>query len=541
MATSCHDGTWDAPSADEGMAAYGNPSIKDSNVKTIAEVKALFAEEISSGSLKQVTEPMQIKGIVVGNDEGGNIYNSIYIQDQTGAMAISIGQSGLYGAFSVGQCVLIELNGLYVGGYGKQPQIGTTYTNPNKEGDTPQVGRMTRYMWQEHYKLIPAIEGLAATPTVVKWNFNSLDIAKDCGKLITLKGVELPDADGKAVFAPSDGSVTLTANCANRTIKGLSDVVLRTSTFADFANQVLPSGRVDITGVATRYNDTWQILMRTPSDIQPTTLADDDVPPTAQPSGSGTAADPYNVQGIIEAMKDLTSGTTTDKEYYVHGYITKVGGFNDKYSNISYFISDDKEGNMNSFYVYGGLGLNKAKFSSVDDLKVGDEVTICGKITNYNGTIEFQNSNYLVSHNGNGSGGDDNGDDNGGDSGEATGDGTLENPFNALAAIAYAQSVGEQESDKEVYIKGKVAAITEQYGATQYGNATFTISDDGKAVNTFTVYRALYLGNVKYTEGDLLYEGDDVVICGKVTNFKGNTPETVTGKAYLYSLNGETE
>lgn len=400
MAASCMEGSWDAPSAETGMGAYGNPGIQATNVKTIAEVKALYAEEISSGSLKQVTEPMQIQGIVVGNDEGGNIYNSIYIQDETGAMAISIGQSGLYGAFGVGQCVLIELNGLYVGGYGKQPQIGTTYTNPNKEGATPQVGRMTRYTWQEHYRLIPAIEGLAATPKEVKWNFNTLDLAEDCGKLITLKGVELSDANGTNVFAPADGSVTLTANCANRIIKGLSDVVLRTSTYADFANQVLPTGRVDITGVASRYNDTWQILMRTDKDIQPTTLADDDVPPTAQPSGSGTAADPYNVQGIIEAMKDLASGSTTDKEYYVHGYITKIGGFNDRYSNISYFISDDQDGNMNSFYVYGGLGLNKAKFASADDLKVGDEVTICGKITNYNGTIEFQNSNYLVELNG---------------------------------------------------------------------------------------------------------------------------------------------
>ena len=149
---------------------------------------------------------------MTGNDVGGNIYNSLYIQDNTGAIAISIGQGGLYGAFSVGQTVLIELNGLYIGGYGKQPQLGTTYTNPNKEGATPQVGRMTRYAWGEHYKLVPSIDGLIVNPLEVKYNLNSLDIAKDCGKLITLKGVELGEADGKAVFAPSDGSVTLTAN-----------------------------------------------------------------------------------------------------------------------------------------------------------------------------------------------------------------------------------------------------------------------------------------------------------------------------------------
>ena len=229
LTTSCMKGDWNAPSDETGMAAYGNQDIKATNLKTIAELKALYATEINGNSLAQVTKPMQIMGVVTGNDVGGNIYNSLYIQDNTGAIAISVGQGGLYGSFSVGQTVLIELNGLYVGGYGKQPQIGTTYTNPNKEGATPQVGRMTRYTWQEHYKLIPAVEGLIVAPIEAKFNLNSLDIANDCAKLITLKGVTLAEADGKAVFAPSDGSVSLTANCANRTIKGVSNVVLRTS------------------------------------------------------------------------------------------------------------------------------------------------------------------------------------------------------------------------------------------------------------------------------------------------------------------------
>ena len=391
LTTSCMKGDWDAPSEEVGMASYGNQDIKPTNLKTIAELKELYANEINNNSLAQVTQPMQIQGIVTGNDVEGNIYNSLYIQDNTGAIAISVGQGGLYSAFSVGQTVLIELNGLYIGGYGKQPQLGTTYTNPNKEGAT------TRYTWAEHYKLVPAVEGLTVTPTVVKFNLSSLDIEKDCGKLITLKGVELSQADGKAVFAPSnDPTVTLTANCANRTIKGLSDVVLRTSTYADFAKYPLPTGRVDITGVASRYNDTWQFLMRDYNDIQPTTLSPDDVPPTFEPSGKGTATAPYNVAGIINATKDLTSGTTTSKEYYVAGYITKVSDFSDKYSSISYYISDDMEGLSESFYVYSGLGLNKKKFTSKDDLKVGDEVIVCGKITNFNGIIEFQSNNYLI-------------------------------------------------------------------------------------------------------------------------------------------------
>lgn len=269
FAASCHDdGDWGGQETEDptyGMEAYGNQSLTATNLKSIAEVKAMFSSEISGGSLKQVTEPMQIQGVVVGNDEGGNIYQSLYIQDATAAISISIAQAGLYGPFSIGQAVLVELNGLYVGGYGEQPQIGTIYTNP-KNGNV-QTGRMSRYEWLRHYKLLKGIDGLTATPIEVT-SMSGLDLTKDCCKLITLKGVELTEANGKAVYAPTDGSVTLTSNCANRNIKGMSNVVVRTSTYADFANAVMPTGKVNITGIASRFNKTWQILMRTENDIQ---------------------------------------------------------------------------------------------------------------------------------------------------------------------------------------------------------------------------------------------------------------------------------
>ena len=398
LTTSCMKGSWDAPSDEVGMSAYGNQDIKASNLKTIAEVKALFATEINGNSLKQVTQPMQIMGLVTGNDVGGNIYNSLYIQDNTGAIAISVGQGGLYGAFSVGQTVLIELNGLYIGGYGKQPQIGTTYTNPNKEGATPQVGRMTRYTWQEHYKLIPTVDGLIVTPLEAIYNLNKLDIAQDCGKLITLKGVTLAEADGKAVFAPSDGSVTLTANCANRTIKGLSNVVLRTSTYADFAKQPLPTGRVDITGVATRYNDTWQFLMRDINDIKESTT---EPAPEPTPTGKGTLADPYNAAGVAAYTKTLAADKQSSTDIYTTGIITSISEIDTEgsFGNATYSISDDADGYTGSFQIYRGLGLNGEKFSKAGAkiIKVGDVVTIKGKVVNYKGnTPQYAQGSTIV-------------------------------------------------------------------------------------------------------------------------------------------------
>ena len=398
LTTSCMKGSWDAPSDEVGMAAYGNQDIQATNLKTIAELKALYATEINGNSLAQVTKPMQIMGLVTGNDVGGNIYNSLYIQDNTGAIAISVGQGGLYGPFSVGQCVLIELNGLYVGGYGKQPQIGTTYTNPNKEGATPQVGRMTRYTWQEHYKLISGVDGLMINPIEAKYNLNKLDIAQDCGKLITLKGVTLAEADGKAVFAPSDGSVSLTANCANRTIKGLSNVVLRTSTYADFANYPLPTGRVDITGVATRYNDTWQFLMRDINDIKESQT---EPAPEPTPKGSGTLADPYNAAGVLAYTKSLAADKQSTKDIYTTGIITSISEIDTEgnFGNATYSISDDADGYTGSFQIYRGLGLNGEKFSKAGAkiIKVGDVVTIKGKVVNYKGnTPQYAQGSTIV-------------------------------------------------------------------------------------------------------------------------------------------------
>ena len=125
---------------------------------------------------------------------------------------------------------------------------------------------------------------------------------------------------------------------------------------------------------------------------------------------------------------------------------------------------------------------------------------------------------------------------------EPAGTGTQADPFNVQGVLEYVTGLGaDVQSDKDVYIKGYVTTIKEQYSA-QYGNAQFTISDSKEGGNTFTFYRGLFLGNKKWEEGNAtITEGDEVIICGKVVNYKGTTPETVQNAAYLYSLNGKTE
>lgn len=116
----------------------------------------------------------------------------------------------------------------------------------------------------------------------------------------------------------------------------------------------------------------------------------------------------------------------------------------------------------------------------------------------------------------------------------AEGNGTLEEPFNVAAVIKYVQELGaDVESPEKVYIKGIVCSTKEI--SAQFGNATFDISADGElAGEKFTVYRAKGLNNQNIKSEDDVQVGDEVIVYGNVVNYKGNTPETTQGKAYIH-------
>ncbi|MCI5855546.1 MAG: hypothetical protein SPI57_06935 [Prevotella sp.] len=263
--------------------------------------------------------------------------------------------------------------------------------------------------------------------------------------------------------------------------------------------------------------------------------------------GDGTLASPFNAIAANECAKKLASGEETASDVYIKGVISKVKeAFSTQFGNGTFYISEDGT-TTNDFYVYRAYYIDNKKFADGDtQIEVGDTVIVCGKITNYNGTYEtVQNKAYIYQlkkkDGATIGGGDEPGTEEPSTPGESTGDGSLNNPYNVAAVLAKTQALGaDEKTTEDCYFKGKVVSITENYGTT-FGNASFYVSDDGTSANQFLVWRANYLGNKKYASGDLLKEGDEVIICGKLVNFKGNTPETVQGEAYLYSLNGKTE
>lgn len=93
-----------------------------------------------------------------------------------------------------------------------------------------------------------------------------------------------------------------------------------------------------------------------------------------------------------EIAEGLASEAVAEGTYYVYGTVKKLHSKHtqetiDQYGNGSFYIVD-KTGDKDDFLAYQVYGLNKQKFTSVDQVAVGDHVVICCHITNYNGTLE---------------------------------------------------------------------------------------------------------------------------------------------------------
>lgn len=84
--------------------------------------------------------------------------------------------------------------------------------------------------------------------------------------------------------------------------------------------------------------------------------------------------------------------------------------------------------------------------------------------------------------------------------------------------------------DTEVYVKGIIYNIKEV--STQYGNATYTLTDDATGQNTIVVYRGYYLNGDKFTAEGQINVGDEVIVYGKLMNYNGTSQIAQGSKIY---------
>ena len=224
---------------------------------------------------------------------------------------------------------------------------------------------------------------------------------------------------------------------------------------------------------------------------------------TSEAKGTGTQADPFNVAA---ALAYITAGQNLDKEVYVAGTVTDYKGFDAKYGSAGYSLTDDGTGNK--LVVFGGKYLGNVKFTSNDQLKNGDKVTVCGKLVNFNGTKEFAAKNYIYELNGKKAGGTA--------PAPAPDLNTEETAWTPEQAVEKIKAEADGVLDGEAYVKGKIASV-ENYNA-KFKSMDYYVSTNGTD-KTLYIYSGKGLNGADFgAKGDLKV-GQEVIIKGLLTKY----------------------
>ncbi len=240
--------------------------------------------------------------------------------------------------------------------------------------------------------------------------------------------------------------------------------------------------------------------------------------------GTGIANTPATAYSVAKAKELIAAGVGLDAEVYTKGFITAIDAVNvGTYGNATYYINDTKGSTGGQLCVWRGYYLDGAKFTATDQIGVGDEVIVKGKLINYNGTYEIATGNHIHSIT------------------KAEKDPNAVNIANTpetaySVAKAHQLIAAGKGLETSVYVVGSITNIKEV--SPSYGNATYTIQDAGDPASlSLVIYRGKYLNNTKFTAEDQIKLGDRVVVFGKLIDYNG-TYEMASGN-YIYSINEE--
>lgn len=240
----------------------------DPKLTKTKEVAALYTEAINPVLIPPsvilntptYTEDDIIEAYVISSDEGGNFYKSMYFQPLDGSKGfnLSVDEGNTYTKnFPPGKKVFLKLKGLAYASPSDLARGLIFGAPPTEQYDVDRLSAIT-------YKnfLIPSCDVINEDEIIHKI---TLDKAISGVYLNTL--VEIDDVQFKidcANYSKTDYDTSLKITNGTRTLD------VRTSRFANFAGFIVPSGRGKIRGVLTRYNSTYQIILRTERDVNMT-------------------------------------------------------------------------------------------------------------------------------------------------------------------------------------------------------------------------------------------------------------------------------
>lgn len=258
-------------------------------------------------------EDIILGGRVIASDEGGNIYQNVMLQDETGAVAIAVltssndGLSDLSARYKVGEEMYINVTGLYAGKYAGLFQIGTE----DEYNGTPQTGKMPATDFLSHTFLngLPdpsKVNVLEMTIPEINSATSVEDQQKYQSQLVRISDVSFIGG-GEQTWGETGSSST----AVNRYLIDANGnrLLVRNSNRSDFCDQVLPAGHGTVEGIMGYFNGTWQFLFRTPKDC--TGFEGESYAPTIE--GEGTAEIPYTVGAVLAGAEG--------SEQWVTGYI----------------------------------------------------------------------------------------------------------------------------------------------------------------------------------------------------------------------------
>lgn len=244
---------YDAPPLNEPLYEGDEANI------TINELKEKY-KEVLQGDAKQIDFDFILKARIISSDDEGNVYKQMYVQDATSGLNIQIDQSNISKVYPLGQEVYLQIKGLYMGSYNGVMQLAAAPLDPEKPNNTSRISF-------EKFKTL-AFKDKWPAPDKVIPTVTSISDLKDemvC-TLITLKDVSFVGG-GELSYAEVGNDAP---NASDRTLKDKkgSSITVRTSKYATFAADVLPSGTGEVTAILGKFRDTWQLTINSVKDVK---------------------------------------------------------------------------------------------------------------------------------------------------------------------------------------------------------------------------------------------------------------------------------
>lgn len=247
FAVSCVDQDFDEPPV--GGVAVEAPE----NLITIAALKAKH----TLGQIEKIEDSVAIEGVVIADDQSGNYFKTLVIQDATAGIEVKINTTDLYNDYPIGQQIYVQLKGMYIGDYRGLTHIGgTTYEN----NGFLNVGGIEEVLIREHISKGKSNQAIEPEIVTIE-DLNSSHISR----LIQLEHVQFTEADAGKTFADSKNKIAINLNLEDCTG---STITLRTSGYADFASLATPTGSGAMTAIYSVFGETKQLFIRTEKDLR---------------------------------------------------------------------------------------------------------------------------------------------------------------------------------------------------------------------------------------------------------------------------------